>query len=45
MAYKIEEKLIQEILNYLSKCPCGDVYKIVESLLSLKKEQDEGLKD
>jgi hypothetical protein len=42
--FKITEEQAQQILNYLSTCPYGQVYQLVAILMNLKeiKEQKNG---
>jgi len=38
--YKIEQELLQLIVNDLLKRPCGEVIHLVNKLLSLKPEEE-----
>jgi hypothetical protein len=38
--FKITEEQAQQILNYLSTCPYGQVYQLVAILINLEEQKD-----
>lgn len=39
--FTITEEQAQQILNYLSTCPYGQVYQLVQILMTLEEKKDD----